>query len=100
MSKLGKKSILLPKESTIKVEGDSLLVSGPKGSQKILFNHNIPFTHSGILASYKSFNKNQTKISLKNSKINFLKSFNISKNEINKNKLKEIFDQINVIHFS
>tara|TARA_B100000427_G_C15479154_1_gene582131 strand:- start:461 stop:1417 length:957 start_codon:yes stop_codon:yes gene_type:complete len=63
--------------------------------QKILFNHNIPFTHSGILASYKSFNKNQTKISLKNSKINFLKSFNISKNEINKNKLKEIFDQIN-----
>ena len=36
MSKLGKKSILLPKESTIKVEGDSFLVSGPKGSQKIL----------------------------------------------------------------
>ena len=41
MSKHGKKSILLPKESTIKVEGDSLLVSGPKGSQKILFNQNI-----------------------------------------------------------
>ena len=41
MSKLGKKSILLPKESTIKVEGDSLLVSGPKGTQKILFNQNI-----------------------------------------------------------
>ena len=34
MSKLGKKSILLPKESTLKVEGDSLLVSGPKGSHK------------------------------------------------------------------
>jgi len=41
MSKLGKKAILLPKESTVKVEGDSLLVSGPKGSQKILFNQKI-----------------------------------------------------------
>ncbi len=41
MSKLGKKSIVIPKESTVKVEGDSLLVSGPKGSQKILFNPKI-----------------------------------------------------------
>ena len=41
MSKLGKKSIVIPKESTLKVEGDSLLVSGPKGSQKILFNPKI-----------------------------------------------------------
>ena len=38
MSKLGKKAILLPKESTVKVEGDTLLVSGPKGTQKLLFN--------------------------------------------------------------
>ena len=38
MSKLGKKPILIPKESTVKVEGDSLLVSGPKGTQKLLFN--------------------------------------------------------------
>ena len=41
MSKLGKKSILIPKESTVKVEGDSLLVSGPKGSKKIIFNQKI-----------------------------------------------------------
>ena len=41
MSKLGKKSILIPKESTVKVEGDSLLVSGPKGSKKITFNQKI-----------------------------------------------------------
>ena len=39
MSKLGKKKILIPKESTIKVEGNTLLVSGPKGSKKILFNN-------------------------------------------------------------
>ena len=39
MSKLGKKIILLPKESTIKVEGNILLVSGPKGSKKILFDN-------------------------------------------------------------
>ena len=38
MSKLGKKAILLPKESTVKVEGDALLVSGPKGTHKVLFN--------------------------------------------------------------
>jgi ribosomal protein L6P/L9E len=34
MSKLGKKIILIPKESSIKVEGNILLVSGPKGSKK------------------------------------------------------------------
>ena len=39
MSKLGKKIILIPKESTIKVEGNALLVSGPKGSKKILFDN-------------------------------------------------------------
>ena len=38
MSKLGKKPIVLPKESTVKVEGDTLLVSGPKGTHKVLFN--------------------------------------------------------------
>ena len=38
MSKLGKKAILLPKESSVKVEGDTLLVSGPKGTHKVLFN--------------------------------------------------------------
>ena len=30
MSKLGKKLIILPKDSTIKVDGNNLLVSGPK----------------------------------------------------------------------
>ena len=34
--------------------------------QRVLLNLNIPFTHSGVLASYKSFNKYQTKICLKN----------------------------------
>ena len=36
MSKIGKKSIILPKDTTVKVEGDKLTVNGPKGS-KILF---------------------------------------------------------------
>ncbi len=39
MSKLGKKIILIPNESSIKVEGNALLVSGPKGSKKILFDN-------------------------------------------------------------
>ena len=38
MSKLGKKIIILPKDSTIKVDGDNLLVTGPKGSKKVPFN--------------------------------------------------------------
>ncbi len=41
MSKLGKKAILLPKDSSVKVDGDSLLVSGPKGTQKLLFNNKM-----------------------------------------------------------
>ncbi len=36
MSKIGKKSIILPKDTTVKVEGDKLTINGPKGS-KILF---------------------------------------------------------------
>ena len=41
MSKLGKKIITLPKESNIKVENGGLLVSGPKGSQKININDKL-----------------------------------------------------------
>ena len=41
MSKLGKKAISIPKDSSIKVEGDSLLVSGPKGTQKLVFNNKM-----------------------------------------------------------
>ncbi len=41
MSKLGKKIIVLPKDSTIKVESGNLLVSGPKGSKKVQFNDKL-----------------------------------------------------------
>ena len=41
MSKLGKKLIILPKDSTIKVDGNNLLVSGPKGSKSIQFNEKL-----------------------------------------------------------
>ena len=41
MSKLGKKPILLPKDSTVKVDGGSLLVSGPKGTHKLMFNEKM-----------------------------------------------------------
>ena len=37
MSKLGKKIISLPKDSKIQIEGNSILVSGPKGSEKIMY---------------------------------------------------------------
>ena len=41
MSKIGKKNILLPKDSTIKVEKDCIVVSGPKGSTKLTVNEKV-----------------------------------------------------------
>ena len=43
MSKIGKKNIIIPKETTIKVEGEKISVSGPKGN-KILFINDKMFS--------------------------------------------------------
>ena len=40
MSKIGKKNILIPKDSSIKIEGANLTISGPKGT-KIDYNDKI-----------------------------------------------------------
>ena len=41
MSKIGKKAISVPKESSIKIESNIITVSGPKGSQKLSINDKI-----------------------------------------------------------
>ena len=41
MSKIGKKNINIPKESSIKVEGPNLTISGPKGTKKLTINDKI-----------------------------------------------------------
>ncbi len=41
MSKIGKKNIILPKDSSIKVEGSNLTITGPKGSKKLNINDKI-----------------------------------------------------------
>ena len=41
MWKIGKKNISLPKDSSIKIEGDTLTVTGPKGSKKLNINDKI-----------------------------------------------------------
>ena len=41
MSKIGKKNILIPKESSIKIEGSNLTISGPKGTKKLSINDKI-----------------------------------------------------------
>ena len=41
MSKIGKKNILIPKESSIKIEGSSLTISGPKGTKKLTIDDKI-----------------------------------------------------------
>jgi large subunit ribosomal protein L6 len=41
MSKIGKKNIIIPKDSSIKIEGTSLVVTGPKGSKTLTVNDKI-----------------------------------------------------------
>ena len=41
MSKIGKKNIFIPKESSIKIEGSHLTISGPKGTKKLTVNDKI-----------------------------------------------------------
>ena len=41
MSKIGKKNIIIPKESSVKIEGGNLLISGPKGSKKLTVDDKI-----------------------------------------------------------
>ena len=41
MSKIGKKNIVIPKESSIKIEGPDLTITGPKGTKKLTINDKI-----------------------------------------------------------
>ena len=41
MSKIGKKNIIIPKESSIKIGGSNLTITGPKGSKKLTINDKI-----------------------------------------------------------
>jgi len=41
MSKIGKKNIIIPKESSIKIEGSNLTITGPKGSKTLNINDKI-----------------------------------------------------------
>ena len=41
MSKIGKKNITIPKESTISIDGPNLTIKGPKGSKTLTINDKI-----------------------------------------------------------
>ena len=41
MSKIGKKNIIIPKESSIKIEGSNLTITGPKGTKRLSINDKI-----------------------------------------------------------
>ena len=41
MSKIGKKNILIPKESSVKVGSNSLIITGPKGSKELTINDKV-----------------------------------------------------------
>ena len=61
MSKLGKKPIIIPKDTNVKLESGRLIITGPKGSKELTLNDKI-FT--ATLADDKSLilkliNKNE-----------------------------------------
>ncbi len=41
MSKIGKKNIVIPKDSSVKIEGPNLTFTGPKGTTKLTINDKI-----------------------------------------------------------
>ena len=41
MSKIGKKNIIIPDQSSIKIEGSNLIISGPKGTKNLTINDKI-----------------------------------------------------------
>ena len=41
MSKIGKKNISIPKDSSIKIDGSNLTITGPKGTKKLTINDKI-----------------------------------------------------------
>ena len=41
MSKIGKKNIIIPKDSSIKIDGADLTITGPKGTKKLTINDKI-----------------------------------------------------------
>ena len=41
MSKIGKKNIIIPKDSSVKIEGAELTITGPKGTKKLSINDKI-----------------------------------------------------------
>ena len=52
MSKIGKKNIIIPKESSIKIEGGNLTITGPKGTKKLTINDKI-FTSKLIESEFQ-----------------------------------------------
>ena len=52
MSKIGKKNIIVPKESSIKIDGGQLTITGPKGSKSLTINDKI-FSSKLIESDFK-----------------------------------------------
>ena len=49
MSKIGKKNITIPKDSSIKIEGSNITISGPMGTKKLSINDKIFSSKSLVL---------------------------------------------------
>ena len=58
MSKLGKKPILIPKDTKVKHESGKLVVTGPKGTKELSLNDKIFTTSIGIMSDNDARTKN------------------------------------------
>ncbi len=65
MSKIGKKNILVPKESSVKIKGSNLTISGPKGTKKLTINDKV--FSSKLVESEFSIEPKEKKIDKKTS---------------------------------
>ena len=65
MSKLGKKPILIPKDTKVKVDGGKLILTGPKGSRELTINDKI-FTATVVDDKNLTLKKNNKKDDVNN----------------------------------
>ena len=55
MSKIGKKNITIPKESSIKIENNIITISGPKGSKSLTVNDKIFSSKINKIMNFKFY---------------------------------------------
>ena len=98
MSKIGKKNIIIPKESSITIEGGNLTITGPKGTKKLTINDSE--IAIGILAVLRQFKRHDLFLKMAKSLIKKYPSkrlvFIIAGNGPQKENIEKIVNDLNL----